>query len=344
MSRRCFFTSSLSFNQKPKRVPLPPGFSPISKVFHSSTTTTTSPPPPSPPAVHTSLAPSSSDFSLLSPTAPHLLMEERDHPSSSTVAISHELPVPDPDPDPNPDPDPLRPNEPHEVFPMGTYVVQVPKDQVYRVPPPENALIIERYRTPIAKSKGPWRCCCCLRLLFIFIAVLTALGVLLSITSTIIKAKDPVFYIDHFLIKNKSRSSQGNVGHEFDIRTRAKNPNVRSAILYKEGGKSSLSFEKKEVAIGKFPTFYQSKKSTTTSQLVLHDSSNGSSKGIDERMKGAKSKPNLSFALSIKVPARMTVGLFKKQDVNIVVSCNFEVDTLAEGRTRVHSQQCRTEH
>lgn len=264
-------------------------------------------------------------------------MEERDHPSSGAVAISHELPVLDPDPDP------LRPNEPGEVFPMGTYVVQVPKDQVYRVPPPENALIIERYRTPIAKSKGPSRCCC-LRLLLIFILVLIVLGVLLSITSIIIKTKDPVFCIDHFLVKNMSRSSQGNVGHEFDIRTKAKNPNAGSGILYKEGGKSSLLFKQKEVAAGKFPTFYQSKKGTTTSQLVLHDSSDGSSKGIEERMKGAKLKPNLAFMLSIKVPARMTVGLFRKQDVNIVVSCNFEIDTLAEGRTRVHSQQCRAEH
>lgn len=267
-------------------------------------------------------------------------MEERDHPSSSTEAISHEPPVLDPDP--NPDPDPLRPNEPHEVFPMGTYVVQVPKDQVYRIPPPENALIVERYRTPIAKSKRS--CCCCfLCLLLIFIAVLLVLVVLASITSIFIKTKDPVFSIDHFLVKKTLRSSQGIVEHEFDIWTKAKNPNARSGILYKEGGKTSLSFEQKEVAAGTFPTFYQSKKNMTTSQLVLHGSSDGSSKEIEESMKGAKSKPNLAFLLAIKVPARMTVGLFRKQDVNIVVSCNFEVDTLAEG-TRILSQQCRTEH
>ncbi|KAF8023475.1 hypothetical protein BT93_F0855 [Corymbia citriodora subsp. variegata] len=268
-------------------------------------------------------------------------MEERDHPSSSTEAVSHEPPVLDPDPDH--DPDPLRPNEPRGVFPMGTYVVQVPKDHVYRVPPPENALIIERYRTPIAKSKRSCCCCCFLCLLLIFIAVFIVLGVLVSITSIFIKTKDPVFCIDHFLVKNTSRSSQGKVEHEFDLRTKAKNPNAGSGILYKEGGKSSLMFDQKEVAAGTFPTFYQSKKNTTTSQLVLHDFSDGSSKEIQESMKGAKSKPNLAFSLAIKVSARMTVGLFRKQDVNIVVSCNFEVDTLAEG-TRILSQQCHTKH
>ncbi|KAK3423603.1 hypothetical protein EUGRSUZ_F00299 [Eucalyptus grandis] len=267
-------------------------------------------------------------------------MEERDHPSSSTEAISHEPPVLDPDRDP----DPLRPNEPREGFPRGTYVVQVPKDQVYRIPPPENAMIVKRYRTPIAKSKRSCCCCCCiLCLLLIFIAVLIVLGVLVSISSIFIKTEDPVFCIDHFLVKNTPRSSQGNVEHEFDIRTRAKNPNGRSGILFKEGGKSSLLFDQKEVAAGTFPTFYQSKKNTTTSQLILHDSSDGSSKEIEESMKGTKSKPNLALSLAIKVPARMTVGLFRKQDVNIVVSCNFEVDTLVKG-TRILSQQCRTKH
>ncbi|PQM41445.1 hypothetical protein Pyn_20596 [Prunus yedoensis var. nudiflora] len=41
-------------------------------------------------------------------------------------------------------------------FRSGTYIVRVPKDQIYRVPPPEHATIVERHGTRVStKSVAP---------------------------------------------------------------------------------------------------------------------------------------------------------------------------------------------
>ncbi|KAL6578320.1 hypothetical protein OROMI_010648 [Orobanche minor] len=48
------------------------------------------------------------------------------------------------------------------VFTPGTYVVQVPKDQIYRVPPPENASMLEQRINGGHNKRG--QCCfsrCC---------------------------------------------------------------------------------------------------------------------------------------------------------------------------------------
>ncbi|XVF39496.1 hypothetical protein PTKIN_Ptkin01aG0039200 [Pterospermum kingtungense] len=50
------------------------------------------------------------------------------------------------------------------AFRSGTYVVQVPKDRIYRVPPPENALIAERHRNNQGSNCNNYRRCCSRRM------------------------------------------------------------------------------------------------------------------------------------------------------------------------------------
>ncbi|KAI3460017.1 hypothetical protein Pfo_016680 [Paulownia fortunei] len=65
--------------------------------------------------------------------------------------------------------DPL-PESSQPTFHSGTYVVQVPKDQIYRVPPPENAFMLEERNRKQNKQKRSSCCfgCChsCIFMLF----------------------------------------------------------------------------------------------------------------------------------------------------------------------------------
>ncbi|PNY08438.1 late embryogenesis abundant hydroxyproline-rich glycoprotein [Trifolium pratense] len=57
----------------------------------------------------------------------------------------------------------------------GTYVVRVPKDQIYRVPPPENARIAEQHRSaPRRETNGTH--CCCIAFIVFFLAVAILIG------------------------------------------------------------------------------------------------------------------------------------------------------------------------
>ncbi|CAI9259514.1 unnamed protein product [Lactuca saligna] len=69
--------------------------------------------------------------------------------------------------------------------PPGTYVVQVPKDRIYRTPPPENALIVERYRNSPAKKQSN-----CVKYLLISIAIIVLLlGFIGGIMLVVIKER-----------------------------------------------------------------------------------------------------------------------------------------------------------
>ncbi|KAJ4966248.1 hypothetical protein NE237_018097 [Protea cynaroides] len=68
---------------------------------------------------------------------------------------------------------------PQETFGSGTYVVQVPKDQIYRIPPPENAAYLQRLKSNQNQPKKSSFCSCIVYiLLVIFILALVLLLIL----------------------------------------------------------------------------------------------------------------------------------------------------------------------
>ncbi|OMO94284.1 hypothetical protein COLO4_16431 [Corchorus olitorius] len=72
------------------------------------------------------------------------------------------------------------------AFRSGTYVIQVPKDQIYRVPPPENALIAQRHQNNNIQGNKDTPCCsrlwCCI--VFIIVVLLLVLAILAWIIYT----------------------------------------------------------------------------------------------------------------------------------------------------------------
>uniref|UniRef100_A0A9I9DA66 Uncharacterized protein n=1 Tax=Cucumis melo TaxID=3656 RepID=A0A9I9DA66_CUCME len=79
--------------------------------------------------------------------------------------------------------------------PPGTYVIQLPKDQIYRVPPPENAHRFQLYTRQNRRRRNPCRSC-----LFCLLAILILLIILLGITVAVfylvVRPKSPNYSID----------------------------------------------------------------------------------------------------------------------------------------------------
>ncbi|KAK4745193.1 hypothetical protein SAY87_011505 [Trapa incisa] len=230
----------------------------------------------------------------------------------------------------------------HYSFPSGTYVVQVPKDQIYRVPPAHNAQIAELHKnhhTQTSKRSGYCRCFLCIFLLLII--VLIVIGITVGISILTAKPKNPEFRLHRFTVRN----STGSLGYDYDIRMEAYDPDGKTGVVYNEGGVASLHFKgstQSEIARGKYPSVQQGEKDTHLVSTVLK----GSSSQLPEQMKNSfkaekKKKIHVSFVLNISVQVRMKFGFFKEEEKDIDVACNFTVDTLAQG-TRVLSQSCQT--
>ncbi|KAK4751787.1 hypothetical protein SAY87_020585 [Trapa incisa] len=229
----------------------------------------------------------------------------------------------------------------HYSLPSGTYVVQVPKDQIYRVPPPDNAKIAEEHKNRHPTSNKRFGYCRCFLCIFVMvIIVLAVVGIIVGISDLTAEPENPEFRVDRLTFRN----STGSHGYEYDVRMEANNPNDKTGVLYKEGGLASLSFKgstKSQIARGKYPSLQQGKKDTDTVSTVLK----GSSSYLPEEMKnsfkvGEKKKVHVSFVLNISVPVSMKFGFFREENSDMAVVCNFTVDTLARG-THVLSQHCQ---
>jgi len=213
-----------------------------------------------------------------------------------------------------------------------TYVVQVPKDQIYRVPPPENARIAEQHRSSPPKEKNRM-CCWCFVFIF-FIAVVILIGVVLgSLFFIVLTPEDPKFSIQRFHLQTKPHS-------QYKITLQAQNPNSNVDILYK-GGDISLSLKRQKIASGAYPTFSQSNQNSTKFEVTLKGSTTKLPKEVEESVTNDKRKVHVTFTLLIHVQAQMKMGLLHSGSMKYDVSCQVTVDTLAK-TTRVVSQQCQT--
>ncbi|XP_027339423.1 NDR1/HIN1-like protein 13 [Abrus precatorius] len=260
-------------------------------------------------------------------SAPHTLMEER---------ISS-LPTPPPQPPSQDYTDKSLSTELQlsNINP-GTYIVQVPKDQIYRVPPPENARIVEQYRNSPSKGKKKTPCWCFVFIIIVLIAIATVIVSLLGgLFSVVLKPKDPKFSIQDLNVLNSTSHPK------YNVTLQVHNPNSKVAISYKEGGDVSLSLRRQQIALGSYPTFYQTPQNSTAFGVTLKGSKVGFPKEVEESMTNDKNKVHVTFSLTIHVPARMKMGLLHSGIVKFDVMCQVTLDTLAK-TSHILSQHCQT--
>ncbi|CAJ1974123.1 unnamed protein product [Sphenostylis stenocarpa] len=222
-------------------------------------------------------------------------------------------------------------------FGSGTYVVRVPRDQVYRVPNSENGRIAELHRNSPPKAAKTSRCClCCILFTFVFFILLILLGgVLGGLFSMLISPKDPEFSIQHFdLVSNKTHP-------EYDIAFKAHNSNPDVGISYKDRSQVTLSLDGREIAKGEYPALHQDPRQTTLLGVALKGSKTVLPKKVEESVKSNKKKVSVTFSLAIHSLARMKMGLLRSRKMTFNISCEVKLDTLANS-TNILSQQCQT--
>ncbi|KAJ7959033.1 Late embryogenesis abundant (LEA) hydroxyproline-rich glycoprotein family [Quillaja saponaria] len=226
-------------------------------------------------------------------------------------------------------------------FSAGTYVVQIPKDLIYRVPPPENAYFVKNHQiAPQNNTKirpcGCFSCCCIIILVVIIVAMAIIVG---SFFAAFSNPKDPTFSIQRVLVKNSS-STTHTPNPVYDITLKAHNPNSRLDISYKEGGTASLSFKQNEIASGSYPVFDQGSDDSEVFDINLKEKTKVLPLEIKKSIKNDKPKVHVTFGLKMNFPTRLKFGILYKKMV-FQVTCKVTVDSLAKG-TRLLSQQCDT--
>ncbi|KAK4721856.1 hypothetical protein R3W88_012089 [Solanum pinnatisectum] len=223
-----------------------------------------------------------------------------------------------------------------------TYVVQIPRDQVYRVPPPENAKIVENHRQPDTQKKRKCTCCCWIFSALLLIGI--AIGIIVLIVHTTYTPKSPEFSIINVHFKNLTQPSNGqkNKSHpvpQFEIHLKIVNINERMDASFGKGdnGIATLNFKNREIGHGKYTAISQKPKDSTNSQFNL----DAGKLPADFQKSLNDDKKAIPMTLTINAPMEIT-SWAKTLQKEVTVTCDFDVESV-KGKSKIKSEDCKTD-
>ncbi|XP_021746087.1 NDR1/HIN1-like protein 13 [Chenopodium quinoa] len=223
----------------------------------------------------------------------------------------------------------------------GTYVVQIPKDQVYRVPPPENAHKFKLYTKKKAGRKGCRRCFCC-----IFAGILI-LAALLAVTGAVLylvyKPKAPSYSIESVHVKGVNLSTiatSSTITPVFNVTLKSTNNNGKIGIYYEQGSLIKIYHDGLNLCNGKLPAFYQPPKSSTVFSTKLTGAGIVLSESARDKLLTQQKNGKVPLDINVKVPVKIKIGSIKTWTINIEVSCGVTVNALATN-SKVVSKKCK---
>ncbi|PIN26757.1 hypothetical protein CDL12_00476 [Handroanthus impetiginosus] len=238
-------------------------------------------------------------------------MEERRPPSDDAKDLS--LPLPPP------------PRPAH----LETYVVQIPRDQIYRIPPPEHARIVEDHtRNSTLKNKSPRNTFFLIALPVLLVGLIAVIAVL-AIRATLYNPTSPEFAVTSFQGKNS----------EYDVTLRVKSTNPRMSVSLQGGGQASLYFKNQKIGKGGIRSTVEEDPNgggaAVDVPLVLSGKGMILSKEIKKRLNDTSEK---SMALKMETTVEMNSWL-RNEQINLKITCDLKVK-----KTRISFQECHTEN
>ncbi|CAN0864446.1 NDR1/HIN1-like protein 13 [Linum grandiflorum] len=220
-----------------------------------------------------------------------------------------------------------------------TYIVQIPKDQIFSVPPPEHAKIVERYREEKNSGKGSAGngCCssrCLAYTLCFFILIGAIIGASIGIKRALIKPKLPIIKIKSFNVKRN-----GGKLPQFDVVVMVKNDG-RMRISPDGNGDASLMYKTIEIESGRIPGLRVGSGGSKSISLRLKASKKRKlPKAVKASVADKKGKKPISVELVMRIPVVMSASGVKSQSKEIDVNCKLRVRSLGSNKG-IMSQKC----
>lgn len=262
-------------------------------------------------------------------------MSERVHPEGD--APEHPAPAASGSPSKELHLPPPRPDEKNQP-PPGTYVIQVPKEQIFRTPTPETERRFKEYSRRGGRRRRS--CCCCLwwvagSLLVLALALAATAGVLYLV----FRPRLPKYAVDSVSIKGFNLTSGSILSPEFDVAVRAENPNMKVGIHYRRGSSVVVSHAGVDLCNGAWPAFYQGTRNVTVVRTALTGSGIRLSGAMRSELVAGQGQGKVPLEVRARVPVRVKFGAVTTWTITAKVRCDLTVDKLA-ANSKVVSASC----
>ncbi|KAL0378522.1 UNVERIFIED_CONTAM: NDR1/HIN1-like protein 13 [Sesamum radiatum] len=220
---------------------------------------------------------------------------------------------------------------------LATYVVQIPRDQIYRVPPPEHARIVEDHKRNSSSKKSGGRSTVCAIFIPIVVVSVIITATVYALRATMYDPKSPKFTVTGIRAKNLEGS--GRRSPQYDVTLLANNPNTRMSINYLQGGKKgTLALKNQEIGKGGIQPMVKQEAGTSTVDVHVVLSGNAAA-DTKKRLKDGTSVK--SMVLNVVVPVEISSWVRnERKDLN--VTCEFKVRNSLMIKAKIASQVCNT--
>lgn len=234
----------------------------------------------------------------------------------------------------------LKPSQPapeKPVPPPGTYVIQVPKDQIYRYPPPENSHRFEKF-----SKKKPRRSCCCRCLCWtvgLLLVLLVLAGVAAGVLYLVFRPEAPDYTVDDLGIRGVNLTSSSPISPRIDVTVRAQNPNDKIGIYYEKGSSVNVFYNGVNLCNGVLPAFYQPSNNLTVFKTALRGSDIVLSNGVHSALVTEQRNGRVPLRLNMEAPVKIKIGAVKTWTLKFKVKCDLTVDKLT-AESKIVSKDC----
>uniref|UniRef100_A0ACD5Y7G7 Uncharacterized protein n=1 Tax=Avena sativa TaxID=4498 RepID=A0ACD5Y7G7_AVESA len=226
--------------------------------------------------------------------------------------------------------------------PPGMYIVQIPKDQVLRVPPPDRAHLYKTLAGRPARKRRLRRGCigACGAVILLLLASAAFVGAVYLV----FRPRAPAFSVSSLSIRGLNASStQSQLSPALDLAVRADNgANRKVGVDYRGGsGEVSVSYSGTRLAAGAWPAFRQAPRNVTAFSTTL--SGTGVIFSDEQRKQLAAEQAARAVPLTVeaRVPVRLLFGkVLRTWTVDVKATCEVTVDRLA-GEAAAANRGCR---
>ncbi|CAA0824363.1 Late embryogenesis abundant (LEA) hydroxyproline-rich glycoprotein family [Striga hermonthica] len=220
-----------------------------------------------------------------------------------------------------------------------TYIVQLPREQILRHPPPENAKRMAALtRREDRRRRSCCRRCCCLVLCLI--AVLVVLAAVSAVSLYLVfDFKSPKYAVTAVSVRGVNLTSPAPISPRIAVSIRAENSNSKVGIYCLRDSAAGVYYGGVELSNGALPQFYQPRKNVTVVRAPLAWSGVELRGAVVTALRNAQRRRTVPLVVRVEAPVRFKVGSANTWEMMIELKCDVVLDSFTL-RAEVLSQKC----
>uniref|UniRef100_A0A7N0URD0 Late embryogenesis abundant protein LEA-2 subgroup domain-containing protein n=1 Tax=Kalanchoe fedtschenkoi TaxID=63787 RepID=A0A7N0URD0_KALFE len=214
------------------------------------------------------------------------------------------------------------------------FIIKVPKDQIYKIPPPENA---KRYADYTRRKPNRSSCCrrCILWTMFLILAAAVLAATAAGVVYLVFRPQVPRFTVEKISVSGfdsnlTASNSSPPIRLKFSLVVRAQNPNEKVSVYYERTSLVMIRHSEADLCDGELPYFRQPARNVTVMRAELSGAEIVSGGAVYDALVRDEKAGAVPLAVRIEAPQRLRFGNVKSWTFHVVVKCDVVVDELTE--------------